>query len=107
MLTLYHFDRSTAAARVRLALAEKGLAWEGRYLETGPDKRQQHSPDYLQLNPRGVVPTLVHDGNVIRESIVILEYLEDAFPSPPLRPADPYDRARMRLWTKQVDEYLH
>jgi glutathione S-transferase len=107
MLALYHFGRSTAAARVRLALSEKGLAWESRYLETDLDKRQQHDAEYLKLNPRGVVPTLVHDGKVIRESIVILEYLDDAFPTPPLRPADPYDRARMRLWTKQVDEYLH
>jgi glutathione S-transferase len=107
MLALYHFDRSTAAARVRLALAEKGLQWESRYVETGLDKREQHDPDYLKLNPRGVVPTLVHDDKVIRESLVIMEYLDDAFPTPALRPADPSDRARMRLWMKQVDEFLH
>ena len=93
MLELYHFDRSPAAQKVRLALAEKGLDWDGHYIETCFDKRDQHDPGYLKLNPRGVVPTLVHDGRVIRESNVILEYIEDAFPAPPLRPADPYERA--------------
>ena len=107
MIAVYHFDRSTAAQKVRLVLAEKGLPWESRYVDPGLNKRQQHDPDYLKLNPRGVVPTLVHDGKVVRESQVILEYLEDVFPTPPLRPADPLERARMRLWTKVVDEFLH
>lgn len=107
MLELYHFDRSTAAQKVRIALAEKDLEWEGHYINTGFDKRDQHDPDYLKINPRGVVPTLVHDGKVVRESNVILEYLEDAFPEHPLRPADPYERAEMRLWTKKIDEGVH
>lgn len=107
MLALYHFDRSTAAQKVRLALAEKGLEWESRVLNPGLDKREQHSPDYLTLNPRGVVPTLIHDGRVIRESQVILEYLEDAFPQSPLRPEDLVRRAEMRVWTKLIDEHLH
>ena len=107
MLALYHFDRSTAAQKVRLALAEKGLAWESRYIDPGLSKREQHDPGYLALNPRGVVPTLLHDGKAIRESQVILEYLEDVFPAPPLRPADPFERARMRLWTKLIDEFIH
>jgi glutathione S-transferase len=107
MIALYHFDRSTAAQKVRIALAEKGLAWESRYVDPGLDKRQQHDPEYLKLNPRGLVPTLVHDGRVVRESQVILEYLEDVFPDPPLRPADPHARAQMRLWTKLIDEGLH
>jgi glutathione S-transferase len=107
MLALYHFDRSTAAQKVRLALAEKGLSWESRYVDPGLGKRQQHEAAYLALNPRGVVPTLVHDGKTIRESQVILEYLEDVFPTPPLRPADPQERATMRLWTKLIDEFIH
>ncbi len=107
MLALYHFDRSTAAQRVRLQLAEKGLAWESRYIDPGLAKRQQHDADYLKLNPRGVVPTLIHDGRAIRESIVIMEYIEDAFPEPALRPADLFARAEMRLWMKLVDEHLH
>jgi glutathione S-transferase len=107
MLALYHFDRSTAAQKVRLSLAEKGLAWESRYVDPSLGKRQQHDPAYLALNPRGVVPTLIHDGKVIRESQLILEYLEDVFPTPALRPADPFARAQMRLWTKLIDEFLH
>jgi glutathione S-transferase len=107
MIALYHFDRSTAAQKVRIALAEKNLPWESRYVDPGLRKRQQHDPEYLKLNPRGLVPTFVHDGRVVRESQVILEYLEDVFPTPALRPADPYERALMRLWTKLVDEGLH
>ena len=58
---------------------------------------ESQGPEYLKINPRGVVPTLVHDGKVVRESNVILEYLEDAFPAHPLRPEDPFERAEMRL----------
>jgi glutathione S-transferase len=107
MLELYHFDRSTAAQKVRLALAEKKLSWESRYVDPSLKKREQHDPEYLKLNPRGLVPTLVHDGRVVRESQIILEYLEDVFPDPALRPADPHERAWMRLWTKLIDEGLH
>jgi glutathione S-transferase len=53
------------------------------------------------------VPTIVHDGRVVYESAVIDEYLDDVFPDPPLRPADPWERARMRIWVKQLDEGLH
>lgn len=108
MLELYHYDHSTAAQKVRIALAEKNLEWTSHHLDTSVSNREHFSPEYLKINPRGIVPTLVHDGRVIRESQVILEYLEDAFTGEPsLRPGDPYDRAQMRLWTKLVDEGLH
>ena len=107
MLELYHYDRSTAAQKVRIALAEKGLEWESRIVNTKVGVREHLKSDYLKLNPRGLVPTLVHDGHAIRESQVILEYLEDAFPEPSLRPTNPVDRAEMRLWTKMIDEALH
>ncbi len=61
----------------------------------------------MKLNPKGVVPTLVHDGNIITESTVICEYLEDAFPKPHLRPADAVGAAMMRKWTKIPDEEIH
>ena len=64
-------------------------------------------PEYLKLNPDGVVPTLVHDGEVVRELSVICEYLDDAFPEPPLKPAAPLARARMRIWPKYHDEVVH
>lgn len=105
MLELYHNGMSTCSQKVRLALAEKGLAWESRHLDLRSGETQ--TPEYLRLNPRGVVPTLVHDGTVVPESNVILEYLDDAFPDPPLRPASPAGKARVRLWTKRLDEGHH
>ena len=107
MLELYHYDHSTAAQKIRIALAEKRLDWVSHHLDTSVAKREHFSPEYLKINPRGIVPTLVHDGKVIRESQVILEYLDDAFPEAPLRPASAFDKATMRLWTKLIDEGLH
>lgn len=105
MITLYHHGSSVCAAKVRLVLAEKALPWEGVYIDIL--RGDQFDPVYVKLNPKAVVPTLVHDGNVIVESTVINEYLDEAFPAPPLKPADPVHRAAMRLWTKAVDEFLH
>lgn len=102
---LYHNDMSTCAAKVRLVLAEKGLGWEGRHMNLRAG--DTHDPEYLKLNPLGVVPTLIDRGHVLIESTVICEYLQDAYPDPPLAPADPFRRARMRLWTKQLDEGVH
>ena len=105
MIELYHHGSSVCAAKVRLVLYEKGLEWTGHYLDIL--RGDQFDPDYLRLNPKAVVPTLIHDGNVVRESTVICEYLDEAFPDPPLKPADPLAQVRMRLWTKLVDEKLH
>jgi len=105
MIELYHADMSTCAQKIRLLMAEKGLEWEGHLLNLR--HRDQHALDYLKPNPNGVVPTLVHDGIVILESTVICEYLDDAFPDPPVRPSAPAERARMRQWTKWLDEVLH
>lgn len=114
MLVLYHYGTAVCAAKVRIVLSEKKLPWEGRVVILGLDGSKpkpgvltQHDPEYLKLNPNGVVPTLVHDGKVVIESTVINEYLDETFPQIPLRPADPYVRAQMRLWTKRLDEGLH
>src|SRR5271154_1307408 len=66
----------------------------------------QYDQRYLKLNPKGIVPTLVHDGKAIIESTLICEYPDDAFPDPCLLPADPWMRTRIRLWSKMVDEGL-
>jgi glutathione S-transferase len=105
MLTLYHHGSSVCAAKVRLVLAEKSLTWEGVYLDIL--RGDQFDREYLKLNPKAVVPTLVHDGNVVVESTVIAEYLDEVFPGQPLKPNSPLERAAMRLWTKGVDEVLH
>ena len=105
MIELYHHGSSVCAAKVRLTLAEKGVEWKGHYVDIL--KGDQFSPDYIKLNPKAVVPTLVHDGVPILESTVICEYLDEVFPEPPLKPNNARDRAEMRLWTKAVDEMLH
>ena len=104
MLTLYHGRTSVCAIKARLALAEKGLDWEGKLLSLRGD---QFDPAYMKLNPNAVVPTLVHDGKVIIESAVILYYLDDAFPDPPLMPASAYDRSKVYMTNKLIDEYVH
>ena len=104
-LALYHNDMSSCAQKVRLMLAEKGLEWESRHLNL---RAGEHQRDwYVKLNPRAVVPTLIDGDIVVPESNVINEYLDERFPDPPLKPADPFGRARMRLWTKQLDEGVH
>jgi glutathione S-transferase len=105
VIELYHNDMSVCAQKARFALAEKKLKWEGHHLNLRAADQQK--PEYVKLNPNAVVPTLVDDGTVIIESTVICEYLDDAYPEPPLRPKDAAGRARMRLWTKQLDESLH
>tara|TARA_B100000315_G_scaffold138092_1_gene127113 strand:+ start:1808 stop:2605 length:798 start_codon:yes stop_codon:yes gene_type:complete len=104
-IELYHHGSSVCAAKVRLCLAEKGRDWHGHYIDIL--KGDQFDPGYLKLNPKALVPTLVHDGRVLTESTVICEYLDEVFPDPPLKPTGPYERAVMRIWTKAVDEDLH
>lgn len=102
MLTLYHGLASTCSKKVRLCLAEKGLEYESRLLNL--QKFEQHDPEYLKLNPKGVVPTLVHDGKPVCESTHIIDYLEEKFPVPSLTPVDAAGRERMREWEKWSDE---
>src|SRR6202022_3962946 len=67
----------------------------------------QNDPEYMKLNPNGVVPTLVHDGKPIIESSLILYYIDDAFPEPPLMPKHPYQRHGVRMYNKLIDDYVH
>ncbi len=105
MLDLYHHGSSVCAAKVRFALGEKAIEWQGHYLDIL--KGDQFDPQYMKLNPKAVVPTLVHDGAVFVESTVINEYIDDAFPETPLKPPGAAERAAMRVWTKAVDEDIH
>lgn len=105
MLILYHNAMSTCAQKVRFVLAEKGLEYESR--EMNLRAGEQHQPDYLKLNPKGVVPTLITEGGPIIESTIICEYLEDLAPLPPMRPKSAEHRARMRLLTKRLDDGIH
>lgn len=102
---LHHAGQSTCSQKVRLALAEKGADFES--IELNLIAGDQHKPEYRQLNPNAVVPTLVHGDDVVIESTIINEYLDDAFGGASLRPGAPGDRARMRLWTKRLDDTVH
>ena len=105
MLELYHNNISVCAQKVRIVLSEKHLPWTNHHLSLA--KGEQLTPQFKAMNPRGVVPVLVHDGNVIVESSVICSYLDDVFPEPPLTPKSPLERAGMRLWCKLPDDILH
>lgn len=100
-LALYHSPKSSASRRVRLFLEEKGADYEAHVIDLS--RQQQHSAEYLAINPLGVVPSMVHDGRPLHESGVMCEYLDAVFPDPPLLPADPYDVALMRNWVRHVD----
>ena len=95
-ITLYDSHGSPCARRVRTVLLEKGLAWTTRLVDL--TRMEQKRPEYLALNPNGVVPTLVHGERVLYESNVITEYLDDVFPDPPLYPRDPWARAQAKMW---------
>ena len=104
-MRLYTHPLSPASQKVRLVLAEKDLDWERRDVDL-PNK-ENLEPWYLELNSLGMLPTLVDNGRALNESSVICEYLEDAYPQPPLRPGDHGDRAAMRWWMSVVDDRLH
>jgi glutathione S-transferase len=105
-MKLYQTYTSPFPTRVRLVIYAKGL--EVEIVEPpGFHATTESKGDYLKLNPIGRVPALVlDDGRVIPESEVICEYLEDAFPEPSLRPADPWGRAQVRLISRLCDFYL-
>ena len=105
MLELYHHNLSVCAQKVRITLAEKSLPCTNHHVSL--TKGEHLSPEFKKLNTRGLVPVLVHDGNVIIESSVICTYLDEVFPAPPLMPSSPVERARMRLWCKVPDDILH
>jgi glutathione S-transferase len=92
-LHLFHFVLSNCSQRVRLGLEEKGLAWTSHHMDLPGNEHV--TSDYQRINPKGVVPTLVHDGQVVIDSNDILRYLEEQFPEPPLRPADTAARGEM------------
>ena len=94
-LTLYSFFRSSSSWRVRIALALKGLEYD--YKPVDILNGQQRSDEYLKLNPMGSVPTLIHNGNKLTQSLAILEYLDELYPDPPLLPKnDPIKRCKVR-----------
>tara|TARA_R110002167_G_scaffold101404_1_gene264083 strand:+ start:305 stop:943 length:639 start_codon:yes stop_codon:yes gene_type:complete len=93
-MKLFTYFRSSAAYRVRIALNLKGLEHEDTFVHLR--RQDQRTPDYMAVNPQGLVPTLVDDGTTIGQSLAILEYLDERYPEPPLLPDSAAGRARVR-----------
>lgn len=104
-LILYEHPTSVCVLKVRLTPLEKGIPYEGRFVDLR--RGEQFDPEYLKIHPGAVVPALVHDGNVLRESSVIQYYLGDAFPDVAMMPADPLARYRVGWFKKLIDNPIH
>lgn len=107
MMRLYTYFRSSAAYRVRIALNLKGLAYDSVPVHLVKDGGQQKKPEYLALNPQGLVPALQVDGQALTQSLAIIEYVDETHPSPPLLPADPLGRARVRAIAQAIACDIH
>lgn len=104
-LVLYNYFRSSTSYRARLALHWKGLAFD--YKPIHLLKNEQRSPAFLALNPQGEVPTLIHKGQVISQSLAILEYLDEVFPQIRIYPTDPVQRAQVREFCEHINAFIH
>ena len=105
MLTLYHHWDSVCSFKVRMCLLEKQLEHESQIVDL--IQFQNLRPEYIALNPNGVVPTLKDGDDVIIESTIINEYLDDKYDSTTFTPADPASRAKMRVLVKVQDDVLY
>lgn len=103
-VTLFHWEPNANSGKPMLALAEKGVPFESRYIDML--NFDQHKPDYLAINPQGTIPAMLHGDRVLTESTAIMEYVDAAFDGPRLMPADPRDRWRARWWMKFMDQWL-
>jgi maleylacetoacetate isomerase len=102
---LHGYFRSSAAFRTRIALNLKGVPYE--LVPHHLRKNEQRAPEYLALNPQGLVPALEMDGHVLVQSLAIIEYLEERVPNPPLLPQSPAARARVRALAQVVACDIH
>jgi glutathione S-transferase len=104
-ITLYHDVPSSNSDRVKIALAEKGLAWKGVTVSLA--KKEQKLPAHLERNPYGKIPVIDDNGKILFESCIINEYLDEKYPDPPLMPKDPYLRGRGRILVDYALNYTH
>lgn len=105
-MRLVGYFRSSAAQRVRIALNLKGIEVEHEFRHLRRDEHR--APDYVAINPQGLVPTLVtDDGTALTQSLAIIEWLEETHPRPPLLPAEPAARARVRAFALAIACEIH
>ena len=101
MIKLYDFPQSPHCQKVRLALTEKDLSYEKVFVDL--TKNEQKTPEFLRLNPYAKVPVLIDDDEIVYDSTIINEYLEDEYPHPPLMPTQSGERARVRMFEDFAD----
>jgi maleylacetoacetate isomerase len=106
-LRLFSYWRSSAAYRVRIGLHLKGLPYELAPVHLLRDGGEQHTPEFRASNPQGLVPVLEHGQRMLRQSMAILEYLDEVWPTPPLLPATARDRQRVRALAQVVACDVH
>jgi len=105
---LYSFFRSGAAYRVRIALNLKNVPYEMASVHLGKDGGHNRKPEYRALNPQMRVPVLALDsGDVIGQSMAIIDYLEEVYPDPPLLPSEPVARAKVRAFAQLIACDIH
>ena len=105
-VVLHNYFRSSTSYRVRIALAMKGIGYDyvAHHLRHGENRR----PEFLEINPQGLVPALIwEDGTVLAQSLAIMEFLDEVRPEPPLLPADPHGRARVRAICQMIGCDIH
>lgn len=95
-MKLYDYYRSTASYRVRIALNLKNMNYQALSIHLVNQGGEQNHPDYKNINPQGLVPTLDENGHIIQQSLAIIEYLEEIYPTPSLLPQIPLGRAKVR-----------
>jgi maleylacetoacetate isomerase/maleylpyruvate isomerase len=105
-LVLYNYFRSSASYRTRIALHHKGLNFEYKPVHLLNNGGEQHSGEYKKLNPQAEVPTLVHDGKIISQSVAIIEYLDEVFPQHPLYPKDSFKKAKVRQFCEIINSFI-
>lgn len=106
-MKLYTYFRSSAAYRVRIALHLKGLPFEAVPVHLVRNGGEHRQPDYLALNPAGLVPALEDRGQVLTQSLAIIEYLDETYPAPALLPGDALNRARIRALAQAIACDIH
>lgn len=105
MRTLYTFFRSSTSFRLRIALNYKGLDYTPRFVSL--PKLEHREPAYMDLNPQGLLPALIEDGKLYAQSLAMLEYLEERYPTPALMPRDIDERAYVRMLSQIIGCDIH
>lgn len=104
MIEVYTWEPNANSGKPLFCLEEKRVPFTHHYIDMG--RHEHFSPAFLVINPDGTIPAVVHDGFVMTESTPAMEYIDETFPGPSLRPSDPYERWRMRLTMRYMDNVV-